>query len=566
MKRLIAFLYNTWYGALVCWCGTGGALLVWGAFFGAKRNIAWFTNGLFVLQLAMSVLLLSAFVSFLVRRRWTWALWQFFCGLMAGLVFLVALLFVSVRAVFSEENVSQFKEEDQGWRASGISQEVPFAVEFRDSHPFFAEYDRRITFRSGKHVGIDGDSGGSGEFAIYALATNEFYLVDRVTQSNEEYRSEYRVNVMHETVEARCCGYAWVQVPDESLEVVSRSAEALCVKTSKGEVNSEKSVPVGRSLDGKRFVGRVFPSAKIELGGVEPVMTKRIIEYRWNSTRLSDRVPFSCEWGVSDEHGTRVRIGFRSGKKIGIFPGWEDGTKSIYRMPDGRFLLVMREGSSFGQEVYRIDPMNEILCCTWGGQWVEVPPDAQEINEIFTQEGNAGKPAQVVVIIKTEQGSRKVFGAEPRRRTFIGLEYVARITMDGQIVSSVDEEFSKVFSQTKIIGAAWNWKDEIDRFGELFSRIFNENRDALRTYMEGSKDWEVAREDVDHICAFRTFHAGDESCSVRLNLIGKKPGYRIMAKGRCRNSNAGYFAAARVLISELEHLDPSRKDAKKTRE
>ena len=102
MKRLIAFLYHTWYGALVCWCGTGGALLVWGAFFGAKRNIAWFTNGLFVLQLAMSVLLLSAFVSFLVRRRWTWALWQFFCGLMAGLVFLVALLFVSVRAVFSE--------------------------------------------------------------------------------------------------------------------------------------------------------------------------------------------------------------------------------------------------------------------------------------------------------------------------------------------------------------------------------------------------------------------------------------------------------------------------------
>lgn len=566
MKRFFRFLYDTWYGALVCWCVTGVVLLLAGAIIGAKRDLAWLVNGLFVLQAAMSVLLVSAFVAALLRRRWAWALWQCLCGLMAGLVFLVALLIVSVRAVFSEENLSQFKEEDQDWRASEISQEVPFAVEFRDSHPFLAEYDRRITFRSGKHVGIDGDSGGSGEFAIYALATNEFYLVDRVRQPDEEYRNEYRVNVMHETVEARCRGYAWVQVPDESLEVVGRSAEALCVKTSKGEMDSEKSVPVGGSLNEKRFVGRIFPSAKIELGGAEPVLTKRTVEYRWNSTRHSDRVPFSCEWGVSDEHGTRVRIGFRSGKKIGIFPGWEDGTKSIYRMPDGRFLFVMREGSSFWQKVYRIDPTNEILCCAGDGRWVEVPSDAQEINEIFTQEGKDEKPAQTVLIIETEQGSRRVYGAESQRGTFIGLEYIARITMDGQIVSSADEEFSKVFSQTKIIGAAWNWKDEVDRFGELFSRIFNGNCDALRTYMENSKDWEVTKEDVNHICAFRTFHAGDESCSVRLDVIGNKPRYRIMAKGRCRNPNAGYFAAARVLISELEHLDPSRKGAKKTRE
>ena len=85
------------------------------------------------------------------------------------------------------------------WRGDKPTKEVPFKVEFRTAHAFLAEYDRRVVFKSGKHVNLWPDTGGLGEFALYRLADGSYYLVDGLQFSAN--RCEYRVDTSSESVD-----------------------------------------------------------------------------------------------------------------------------------------------------------------------------------------------------------------------------------------------------------------------------------------------------------------------------------------------------------------------------
>ncbi len=59
------------------------------------------------------------------------------------------------------------------WIRPQTEDSLPFFVEFRHSHPFLAEYDKRIVFNSGKAIGLWPGTGGAGPFAVYDLASGE---------------------------------------------------------------------------------------------------------------------------------------------------------------------------------------------------------------------------------------------------------------------------------------------------------------------------------------------------------------------------------------------------------
>lgn len=166
-----------------------------------------------------------------------------------------------------EDMRKAFKRSEQPWRGTEICDALPFSVEYRRAHAFLAEYDKRIRFKSGKCVGIGVDTGGAGDFAAYALRDGSVYLIDGL--EHLFIRSEYRVDGTSEKVEKRC-GETWVRIPDDSLEVTGWVESSIIVKTATGERAVDGDVPLGDSLDGKRYLGRVTPRGELVLGGQEP--------------------------------------------------------------------------------------------------------------------------------------------------------------------------------------------------------------------------------------------------------------------------------------------------------
>ena len=549
MKRFFRFLYDTWYGALVCWCVTGVVLLLVGAIIGAKRDLAWLVNGLFVLQAAMSVLLVAAFVAALLRRRWAWALWQCLCGLMAGVAFIVALLFVSVGVMFSQENMEQFKAEEQEWRSSGISREVPFAIEFRDSHPFLAEYDRRITFQSGKHIGLWPDTGGAGAFAVYALGTNQFYLVDGL--EHDFIRTEYRIDVSSETVECRCGEFLWMQVPDNTISITGRSEDDLSVKTITGDVTVTVGKPVGDSLKSRRFIGKIGPSGKFERGWREPTFPKKE-EAKWVSAGFTEEIPFAYGWSDAKSNNGRSRIEFKSGRTVGLGGDFHKSRQNVYRLKNGMFLLVGQEGS-FWKCMYRIDVTNEVVFCTYDGRWVRVPEESLGIRDMTTEAAHDGIPERTAVGVTTAKGRIVVYGDERIGRPLLGCSYVGCLNPDGSVVRVIDPAFKEALAQTRVLGADWNVRKAYERFMRLYKEVFTKRQAELGLYMENSADW-VVEDEEDHKIAYRTFQSGDEACAVRLNLNGISPKCKMDVKKRFANPDAGCYAASLALIAEFEKI------------
>lgn len=286
--------------------------------------------------------------------------------------------------------------------------------------------------------------------------------------------------------------------------------------------------------------------------------------FKWTSAGFADGIPFAFGWGVSKSSGGISRIEFKSGKAVGVMGEWRKRRQNVYRMQDGAFLVAALEGSSWGR-MYRVDATNEVVFCAYNGRWARVSDEPFGIKSVSTGVAHDNLPERTVVELATTTGRVVSHGNESIGIPFLGSSYVGCLKPDGNVVSVCDPVFEEALRQTKEHGTSWDGKAEYGRFFSIFSRIFNGNREALRKYMENSPDWEIANEDADHLCAFRTFHAGDESCAVRLNLTGKKPGSRIAAKGRCRNPNAGYYAASRALIEELKHLDPEKDDAARER-
>ena len=160
-----------------------------------------------------------------------------------------------------------FRRSEQPWRGTKTCETLPFSVEYRHAHPFLAEYDKRILFKSGKRVGILNDTGGAGDFAVYALRDGRIYLIDGL--DCPFIRSEYRVDSVAESVEKKCVG-TWIRIPDGSLGITSWSDFDLTVETADGDRMIKGGVPVGESLTGKRYLGRITPRGELIIGGPEP--------------------------------------------------------------------------------------------------------------------------------------------------------------------------------------------------------------------------------------------------------------------------------------------------------
>jgi len=198
MKRFRRILFETWYGACIVWLALGAVTLVFCGLIGPCRRLAILVNGILFVHALIGVVMPAAVVFSLVKRRWGCALGQFLLMIVATAGYLAAFAVVSVALMFSDRNMKDFERTERPWYGTEANETLPFAVEFRAAHPFLAEYDRRIVFKSGKSVDLTPDTGGAGDFAVYALKDGSYYLMDCLDR--DELRSEYLVNTKAETV------------------------------------------------------------------------------------------------------------------------------------------------------------------------------------------------------------------------------------------------------------------------------------------------------------------------------------------------------------------------------
>ena len=232
-KWLVWFEFKTMLGPIAVWA-LASVLLSAGVVFG---SLLWPAVGwtALALWLAASACGVAAFFVSLFSGRFARALVQFALGVTGLVAFAIAFLFVRALGMAVTEDVTNG---EGGWRSSEITEEIPFSVEYKCAHPFLAEYDKRIVFKSGKRIGVKMDTGGGGPFAVYALGNGKFYLADGV--GCDFMRSDYRVNVSNETVELNGDG-VWLKIPDGTEVISSWGSGHLTAKT---EADEEKGMPI----------------------------------------------------------------------------------------------------------------------------------------------------------------------------------------------------------------------------------------------------------------------------------------------------------------------------------
>ncbi|MBR1921250.1 MAG: hypothetical protein IJ829_04510 [Kiritimatiellae bacterium] len=167
-------------------------------------------------------------------------------------------------------------EGDWPWTKGKITDQLPFAVEYRRLKTLCPEYDKRLLFKSGKRVGLLSDPCGFGPFLVYRLKSGEYCLVDGFDQKLPESFGDVsrwlRVNVTNETVELRL-GTNWFRIPEEGYVCGWAGGEDLLVFTmyAGGDLGKEEwdvvaasSTPVGNSLDGKQLIGTIDTSGRFK--------------------------------------------------------------------------------------------------------------------------------------------------------------------------------------------------------------------------------------------------------------------------------------------------------------
>jgi len=199
VRKIIWFVFGTWYGALVCWCANTATLLLLVAFVDGGRTFWKVVDAGEICGNVFAGIVLLVLVIFLFRRKWRWAAGLFLCVSVIGLVSEVGMDICELH-----RSSSGMSERVRPWVGSEIFEQIPFSIEFQPTHPFLAEYNRRIRFRSGKCVDIDMDTGGRGAFVVYSLGTNGFYIVDSMDRKPDSIEcNKYRIDVESETVESQ---------------------------------------------------------------------------------------------------------------------------------------------------------------------------------------------------------------------------------------------------------------------------------------------------------------------------------------------------------------------------
>ena len=409
MKKIARFVFETAVGPFVAWCCS--TLLLFVAFV-FSPILGWFgtviADMMFVVQVIVAFVNITAFIKSLVEHRYGRALGQFFLGL-AGLFlfgFGLAFAFTAHGVVAHATGYVEVQRADM----TNETGAVEFAVEYRPTHPFLAEYDKTIVFKSGKRIGVWIDTGGAGPFAVYRLPTGEYYLVDGL--EHDFIRNDYRVNVTNETVETMC-GETWVNIPDGARKITGWSGDSIMFQTEDGERSEDGGTPVGDSLQGRSYLGQLYPRGSFEPGDGDPFAD--IIEPKWKPVNFyGGEVPFSLEcrrWKGSRSY----RLAFASGARIVL--GCEicmgEAGYSLYSLEDGRYhLFNAGEKDVSWRNEWRIDATGESVEVMfkdhfgkYGDLWVKVPPGATSANgDISIGGGENGKPISVSIDVNTEGG------------------------------------------------------------------------------------------------------------------------------------------------------------------
>ena len=411
MKKIAKFVFETTYGPFVAWCCT--ALLLFVAY-AISPSLGWFGTALvdimFVVQVIVAIVNIIAFFKSLVKHQCGRALGQFLLGLAGLFLFGLGSVFAFVAHVIVALATSSGYAEVRSASVTNETSALEFAIEYRPAHPFLAEYDKTIVFKSGKRIGVWMDTGGAGPFAVYRLPTGEYYLVDGL--KHDFIRNDYRVNITNETVEMMC-DKTWVNIPEGALKVVGGGNDSISVETADGERWVAGGMPVGESLKGRSYLGLLYPSGRFDPDEGDPFAD--IIEPKWEIVKLDGgEVPFSLEcrrWKGSHCY----RLAFASGARIALGSGSFIGEAGylLYALEDGRYhLFTAGQEDILRRNEWRIDATEESVEVMfkdhwnkYGDLWVKIPRGATSANSgIGISGGEDGKPLSVSIDVNTEGG------------------------------------------------------------------------------------------------------------------------------------------------------------------
>ena len=386
-KKIRDFLTRTGLGLFLAW---GCAAAIFLAVISVapslgKAQIVAAIAALVVLAVA-SLWYVMAFTVALVKRQWRKAALMFVLG-GAGTC-LLAVGFGLAMAFNFWVGAATWKQKDEKPRMVGVPGEdgkTAFSVEYINAHPFLAEYDKTIVFKSGKRVGVRMDTGGAGPFAVYRLGADEYYLVDGL--KHNFIRNDYRVNTAKETVEMMIGDAFWIRIPDDALAVVGGGDNSISVKTVDEEcknVDGELAA-VGDSLACRRYLGLVTPRGKFEASpdGKDPHTD--VIEPQWAAVDArAANLPFALEWRCARNgfwwHG---RTTTTAGKHFGLYHTGKFNTCRISVGAPGvyRVHIMSKNGrvSDWFDNEYRIDVNREKVEMFFDKCLLNIPPGTVDI-------------------------------------------------------------------------------------------------------------------------------------------------------------------------------------------
>ena len=387
-KKILDFLTRTGLVLFLIWGFAAAiflAVILVVPFLGKAQTVAAIA-ALVVLAVA-SLWYVAAFTVTLVKRQWRKAALMFVLGGTGAC--LLAVGFGLAMPFYFWAGAATWKQEDEKPRMAGVPGEngkTAFSVEYINAHPFLAEYDKTIVFKSGKRIGVCMDTGGAGPFAVYRLGSNEYYLVDGL--KHNFIRNDYRVNTAKETVEMMAGDTFWIRIPDDALAVVGRGSDSISVKTTDEEcknVDGELAA-VGNSLACRRYLGLVSPRGEFEVSpdGKDP--HANVIEPRWTAVDAhAANLPFALEWrDTRNGWGRHWRITTAAGKHFGLYHHIGEfetcnvsvGAPGVYRI---HFMSKNGRVSDWFDNEYRINANSEKVEMVLDKCLLSIPPRTVDI-------------------------------------------------------------------------------------------------------------------------------------------------------------------------------------------
>lgn len=369
------------------------------------------------------------------KNHWLHGVW-WMVHVIVYFILISALCFTTASVVRLAVRFSPLPSET--WTRGNVSNELPFAVEYKRAKTLCAEYDKRIRFKSGKTVGIWPDTGGGGPFAVYALQDGEYYIVDGI--EHDFLRNEYRVNCRNETVELKG-KYSWILIPDRSLKIRSlkiamHSDFDLMSQTADGTVCSTTTTPIGRSLAERRFLGMILTSGRFIAGGNDPLagIVSQTGEKKWMKVALPQEMAFAIEMRELNKFEHEFRVVFNSGKVYAI-GFWLRHPFDIFKCEKGTYVLRDRRKHQTHIDEFRIDESSETMDMRYMDVWLRIPDGSLEITGVLC-DGNKASP-RYLITVQTENGEIKGSQFEPVTENPEAEQLIGEINANGKFVRKV---------------------------------------------------------------------------------------------------------------------------------